>query len=93
MRQGIGEGPDIDGDRLPGESSSHADPFGSPVREGAFVVSRLLDRLAFLIFGQRDADARSVWFVPGNGGRGGSGGQVPPHVPYDPDWDPKNQIR
>lgn len=57
------------------------------------MLSRLFDRLSFIVFGQRDPEGRTPWFVPGNGGYGGGGGQVPPYVPYNPDWDPKNRIR
>jgi hypothetical protein len=49
--------------------------------------------LGFLIFGQRDRDARAPTWVPGAGGHGSGGGQAPPHVPYNPDWDPKKRIR
>jgi hypothetical protein len=48
--------------------------------------------LGFAAFGQHDPQARPVTFVPGSGGRGG-GGQVPPIVPYDPEWDPDRRIR
>jgi hypothetical protein len=48
--------------------------------------------LGFAVFGQRASEARPVTFVPGAGGTGG-GGQVPPIVPYDPDWDPDGRIR
>lgn len=58
------------------------DPEGTVGRLG-----RLVDGLSSWLFGRSDPDARDVGFVPGNGGRGGSGGQVPPTVPYDRDWD------
>jgi hypothetical protein len=48
--------------------------------------------LAFVIFGQRAPEARPVTWVPGAGGHGSGGGQVPPIVPYDPDWDPDRRI-
>jgi hypothetical protein len=49
--------------------------------------------LAFVIFGQRDPEARPVSSVPGAGGHGSGGGQVPPIVPYNPDWDPDKRIK
>lgn len=55
------------------------------------LVDRTLDRGAFAIFGKRSADSGQVDWVAGNGGHGGDGGQTPPHVPYDPDWDPRNR--
>ena len=67
---------------------------------GKALVSRLsrplvraLDRLSFVIFGQRAPEIRAVGWIPGNGGHGGDGGQAPPWVPYNPDWDPENRIR
>jgi len=45
------------------------------------------------VFGQRDGEAKAFGWVPGNGSYGGSGGQVPPYVPYSRDWDRKNRIR
>jgi hypothetical protein len=56
------------------------------------VISRLLDRVAFFLFGMRDPEARTPRVVPGNGTHGGSGGQSPPLVPYSRDWDPENRI-
>lgn len=53
-------------------------------------MNRLLDRLAFIVFGQRADGAGDANNVPGNGGRGG-GNQVPPYVPYDSWWDPRNR--
>lgn len=47
--------------------------------------------LGVVIFGQRDPDAKTVGWLPGNGGHGGPGGQAPPYVPYSPDWDPKRR--
>lgn len=52
---------------------------------------RLMDRVAFTIFGQRDPNSGVVDWLAGNGGHGGDGGQTPPYVPYNPDWDPKNR--
>jgi hypothetical protein len=52
-----------------------------------------VQHLAFVIFGQRDPEARPVGTVPGTGGHGSGGGQVPPVVPYNPDWDPDKRIR
>jgi hypothetical protein len=49
--------------------------------------------LAFVIFGQRDPESRPVISVPGGGGHGSGGGQVPPVVPYNPDWDPDERIK
>lgn len=46
-----------------------------------------------VIFGQRDPQGRRVTWLPGGGTHGGMGGQVPPYVPYNPDWDPENRIR
>lgn len=57
------------------------------------MIGRFADRLAFVIFGQRDPDARPPTVVPGNGSYGGSGGQIPPYVPYSRDWDPRHRIR
>lgn len=59
---------------------------------GAGPVSRALDRLAFVVFGQRAPGAKKVGWVPGSGGHGSDGGQVPPYVPYDPDRDPERRI-
>ena len=36
--------------------------------------------------------AQTPWWSPGQGGHGGDGGQSPPIVPYNPDWDVKNRI-
>lgn len=47
--------------------------------------------LAEAVFDQRDPAARPVSWTPGSGTHGGGAGQVPPHVPYDPDWDPRNR--
>ncbi len=52
-----------------------------------------LQHLGFVIFGQRDPAARPVIWVPGAGGHGSGGGQVPPLVPYNPAWDPDRRIR
>ena len=57
------------------------------------VLERLFDRMSFVIFGQRAPESRPVGWVPGNGSHGGEGGQTPPWVPYNPDWDPDNRIR
>ncbi len=51
-------------------------------------LQRALDRLAFTIFGQRDPNSKKVGWGPGQGTHGGAGGQTPPYVPYNPDWDP-----
>lgn len=48
--------------------------------------------LGFAIFGQRAAEARPVWWVAGGGTYGSGGGQVPPIVSYNPDWDPDERI-
>lgn len=48
--------------------------------------------LGLTVFGHRDPDSRDVTFVPGGGTHGTTGGQVPPYVPYNRDWDPKNRI-
>jgi hypothetical protein len=48
--------------------------------------------LGFVVFGQRDPETRPVTWTPG-GGSHGSSGQVPPMVPYNPDWDPGRRIR
>jgi hypothetical protein len=61
----------------------------SGARQGP--IGRLLDRLAFVIFGQRAPDSKPVTWIPGSGGHGGEGGQTPPYVPYNPDWDPANR--
>lgn len=45
------------------------------------------------VFGQRDGDAKAFGWLPGNGSYGGTGGQVPPYVPYSKDWDPKNRMK
>lgn len=51
----------------------------------------LLDRLAFVIFGQRASDGSGdANNVAGNGGHGG-GNQVPPYVPYSPYWDERHR--
>jgi len=47
----------------------------------------------FTIFGQRDPHGKGVTWLPGGGTHGGMGGQVPPYVPHNPDWEPKNRIR
>jgi hypothetical protein len=49
--------------------------------------------LGFVIFGQRDPESRPVTWVPGAGSHGSGAGQVPPIVPYDPDWDPDRRIK
>jgi len=54
---------------------------------------RVLDRLAFTIFGQRDPNSKKVGWGPGQGTHGGAGGQAPPYVPYNPDWDPTRRDR
>ena len=46
-----------------------------------------------VIFGQRDPHANQVTWLPGGGTHGGMGGQVPPYVPHNPDWDPNNRLR
>jgi hypothetical protein len=61
---------------------------------GIVLVVRSLSGAGFAVFGQRDPDSRPVVWVPGGGGHGAAGGQVPPIVPYDPDWDdPDRRIR
>lgn len=57
------------------------------------MITRLLDRLAFIVFGQRDPGTTPPTWIPGNGTHGGQGGQTPPYVPYSRDWDPENRIR
>lgn len=52
---------------------------------------RLFDRVAFIIFGQRAPSDGEQNRVPGVGGHG-TGNRVPPHVPYNPDWDPDRKI-
>lgn len=47
--------------------------------------------LGQIVFGQRDPGAKSFGWLPGHGSHGGTGGQTPPYVPYNPDWDPKNR--
>jgi hypothetical protein len=49
--------------------------------------------LAFVVFGQRDPEVRPVSWVAGGGTHGSGGGQVPPLVPYNPDWDLDRRIR
>lgn len=49
--------------------------------------------LEFAIFGQRDPESRPATWVPGAGAHGSGGGQVPPYVPYNPDWDPDERIK
>lgn len=53
----------------------------------------LLRTGGFIIFGQRDPQGKGVTWLPGGGTHGGMGGQVPPYVPHNPDWDPENRIR
>jgi hypothetical protein len=61
---------------------------------GILLVVRALPGSGFAIFGQRDPDSRPVESVPGSGGHGSGGGQVPPIVPHDSDWeDPGRRIR
>lgn len=55
-------------------------------RKGVF------DALGRVIFGQRAHGTDPVTTVAGNGTHG-LGGQVPPYVPYNPDWHPKKRIR
>ena len=50
-------------------------------------LKRALDRLAFVVFKERDPDSSAVTWAPGQGTHGSEGGQVPPYVPYNPDWD------
>lgn len=35
----------------------------------------------------------SLWFIPGSGTHGAPGGQGPPIVPDNPDWDDDRRIR
>jgi len=49
--------------------------------------------LGFVIFGQRDPESRPVTWLPGAGSHGSGTGQVPPYVPYNPDWDPDRRIK
>jgi hypothetical protein len=51
-------------------------------------LKRALDRIAFAVFEERDPNSKTVGWLPGQGSHGGYGGQVPPYVPYNPDWDP-----
>jgi hypothetical protein len=61
---------------------------------GILLVVRSLPGAGFAVFGQRDPESRPVIWIPGGGGHGAAGGQVPPIVPYDPDWDdPDRRIR
>jgi hypothetical protein len=61
---------------------------------GVLLVVRALPGSSFAIFGQRDPESRPVIWVAGSGGHGSGSGQVPPIVPYDPDWeDPDRRIR
>ena len=53
----------------------------------------LFDTLSDVVFGHRDPDSKDVTWVPGGGGHGGSGGQVPPYVPYSADHDPTRRRR
>lgn len=46
-----------------------------------------------VVYGQRDPEARVITQIPGAGTHGGAGGQVPPFVPHNPDWEPKRRIR
>ena len=59
---------------------------------GRRAVPELASKLGFVIYGQRDPEAEEVWWVAGGGGHGAGGGQVPPIVPYNPDWDPDRRI-
>lgn len=56
-------------------------------------LKRGFDRLAFIVFEQRDPNSGSVTWLPGHGSHGGAGGQTPPYVPYNPFWDPSRQRR
>jgi hypothetical protein len=56
-------------------------------------LPRSSQHLGFVIFGQRDPEARPITWVPGGGGHGSGAGQVPPLVPHDPDWEPNERIR
>jgi hypothetical protein len=60
---------------------------------GTALAGASLGPLGRAVFGQRPPEHREVSWVPGGGTHGGLGGQVPPYVPYDPDWDPKNRER
>jgi hypothetical protein len=51
-------------------------------------LRRAFDHVAFVVFGQRDPNSKAVGWLPGQGTHGGAGGQTPPYVPYNPDWDP-----
>lgn len=59
---------------------------------GRRAVPELASKLGFVVFGQRDPETEPVWWVAGGGGHGAGGGQVPPIVPYNPDWDPDRRI-
>lgn len=54
-------------------------------------LRRNADRIAFVLFGQRAPGTRSIGWLPGNGGHGGNGGQVPPFVPHDVEWEPSRR--
>lgn len=54
-------------------------------------LKRAFDRLAFIVFEERDPNSKTVGWLPGQGTHGGSGGQSPPYVPYNPDWDPRKR--
>jgi hypothetical protein len=56
-------------------------------------VPAAVQHLGVVIFDQRDPESRPVTWVPGAGGHGSGGGQVPPYVPYNPDWDPDRRIK
>jgi hypothetical protein len=38
-------------------------------------------------------EGKTPWWGPGQGTHGSDGGQNPPLVPYNPDWDEENRIR
>lgn len=57
----------------------------------ARLTGPLADAVSDAVFGHRDPDAEDVNGMPGGGGHGGSGGQVPPHVPYSRDHDPRRR--
>lgn len=72
-------------------------PFGV---SAAVLALAALAALAFAVrpfgeavFGQRADGAKGFGWLPGHGSHGGSGGQVPPYVPFSEDWDPKDRTR
>ena len=46
-----------------------------------------------VVKGNYEREGGSLWFIPGSGTHGAPGGQGPPIVPDNPDWDSDRRIK